>query len=77
MVRHILWLRGMGKLNYRKGNFAGAPLAQGHDDRRVAFHRLTHARRGAEAATNYLVAAERVHVDNPEVDALTCPHDSW
>ena len=50
----------------------GAPLAQGHHDRRVALHRLLHDRRGAEAAPDDLVAAERVYVDNPEIDALTC-----
>ena len=36
-----VWLRK--SVNYREGNFAGAPLAQGHNDRRVALHRLTHA----------------------------------
>ena len=49
-----------------------ALLAQRHHDGRVALHRLLHDRRGAEAAPDDLVAAECVHVDNPEIDALTC-----
>ena len=56
------------------GDGISAPLAQGHHDRRVALHRLLHDRRGAEAAPDNLVAAECVHVDNPEIDALTCRH---
>ena len=60
-----------GSGSYRKG-YHCAPLAQGHHDGRVALHRLLHDLRGAEAAPDDLVAAERVHVDNPEIDALTC-----
>ena len=56
----------------RSGDRISAPLAQGHHDGRVALHRLLHDRRGAEAAPDDLVAAECVHVDNPEIDALTC-----
>ena len=51
-----------------------APLAQRHHDRRVALHRLLHDRRGAEAAPDDLVESECVHVDNSEIDALTCRH---
>ena len=56
----------------RSGDRISAPLAQGHHDRRVALHRLLHDRRGAEAAPDDLVESECVHVDNPEIDALTC-----
>ena len=52
-----------------------APVAQRHDDGRVVLHRLLHDRRGAEAAPDDLVPAECVHINNPEVDALTCRHE--
>ena len=65
---------GAARIRYGPGSYIeiSALLAQRHHDGRVALHRLLHDRRGAEAAPDDLVAAECVHVDNPEIDALTC-----
>ena len=64
-----------GSGSYRKG-YLCALLAQGHHDGRVALHRQLHVRRGAVAAPDDLVFPERVHVDNPEIEALICRRSS-